>query len=189
MEININDYNVSVLLAWCGNMDIQFIGEKSSALTSYVTNYQTKAEKSFSDDDFSDFLSNKPLASRLWNFAMRSLSNGECGALEAADTLLQISLFGSDSGTVIRWLGVKMQRSRKLKDVNTLREMHDENTDIFCPNWVDTHYPNRPDDLHHLNLLDFSRWFDIVKLEPKSKEVIYYPYEKGYLHRRKNPYR
>lgn len=31
-EDNINDYNPVLLTAWEGNMDIQFIGEKSSLL-------------------------------------------------------------------------------------------------------------------------------------------------------------
>lgn len=89
-------------------MDIQFIGEKSAALTAYITKYQTKDEKSFACDDFRDFVANKPLSNRLWNFALRTLSNRECAALEAADTLLQIPLFDTDPGTTIKWLDVKL---------------------------------------------------------------------------------
>ncbi|XP_029162230.1 uncharacterized protein LOC114933816, partial [Nylanderia fulva] len=70
-EGNINDYNPVLLTAWEGNMDIQFIGEKSSLLT-------CKDNK------------NKSLASHLWNIALRFTNNRECGALEAADTLLDI---------------------------------------------------------------------------------------------------
>jgi len=44
-EIDINDYNSILLTAWEGNMDIQFIGEKSSLLTWYVTKYMNKAGK------------------------------------------------------------------------------------------------------------------------------------------------
>lgn len=36
-EIDINDYNPAILMAWEGNTDIQFIGEKSCAPTSYIT--------------------------------------------------------------------------------------------------------------------------------------------------------
>lgn len=42
----------AILLAWCGNMDIQFIGGKSGKLTEYITKYQSKAEKSFTTEDF-----------------------------------------------------------------------------------------------------------------------------------------
>jgi len=38
IEIGINDYNPILLIAWEENMDIQFIGKKSSLLTLYITN-------------------------------------------------------------------------------------------------------------------------------------------------------
>ena len=98
-EVRINDYNPAILLAWEGNMDIQFIGEKSAILNWYCTNYTTKAEKSHRFDDITSTLS---LASRLWNVALRSLSHRECGALEAADTLLGIRLFNTDVNTTRR---------------------------------------------------------------------------------------
>jgi len=39
---------------------------------------------------------NKSLASFLWNIGLRFTNNRECGALEAADTLLGIPLYGTD---------------------------------------------------------------------------------------------
>lgn len=47
--------------------------------------------------------------------ALRSLSNRECGSLEASDTLLGIPLFGTDPCTTIKWLGVSILRNRRLK--------------------------------------------------------------------------
>ena len=46
---------------------------------SHITKYTTK---------FNDLTSKKLLASKLWNIALIRLSNRECHALEAADTLL-----------------------------------------------------------------------------------------------------
>jgi len=77
-ERMINDYNPAILLAWKGNMDIQYIGEKSIILNWYITKYTTKSERSHA---FSDLTSNKYLASKLWNIALRSLSTWEVGAL------------------------------------------------------------------------------------------------------------
>lgn len=185
-ETNINDYNPAVLLAWCGNMDIQFIGEKSSSLTNYITKYTTKSEKS-STDDIGEILQNKSAASNLWSIAMRALNNRECGALEAADTLLQLSLFGTDSKTVIRWVDVSMKRARKVKSKAELDKMQGDSEDIFCPNWVDVHYPNRPEQLVNICLYDFLRWYDIVKSKPKDS-VIHYRYGDKYLRKRKDPY-
>ncbi|XP_029161563.1 uncharacterized protein LOC114933247 [Nylanderia fulva] len=111
-EGNINDYNPVLLTAWEGNMDIQFIGEKSSLLTWYVTKYMNKAGKSELSENILDSKDNKnkSLASHLWNIALRFTNNRECGALEAADTLLGIPLYGTDRNTTIRWLDVNQIR-------------------------------------------------------------------------------
>lgn len=93
-EININDYNPILLTAWEGNMDIQFIGEKSTLLTWYITKYMNKVGKCELSDSIlnSKNNKNKSLTSYLWNIALRFTNNREYGALETADTLLGISL-------------------------------------------------------------------------------------------------
>jgi len=56
-----------------------------------------KAEKSeLSDSILKSTDSKNKLASRLWNIALRFTNNRECGILEAADTLLNIPLHGTD---------------------------------------------------------------------------------------------
>lgn len=187
-EVNINDYNPAILMAWCGNMDIQFIGEKSAALTTYITKYQTKSEKSFASDDFSAFLSNKSIGSNLWNFAMRALNNRECGALEAADTLLQISLFGTDPNTTIKFIDVRLNRSRKLKDKQTLNQMSADDTDLFQANWIDDYYPKRPEGLEEWSLYEFTQWFDLVYKEPKLQTTFYFPIGNYFIRKRTNPH-
>ena len=81
---------------------------KSTILNWYITKYTTKAERSHATTAFSDITSTKSLASKLWNIALRSLSNRECGALEEADTLLGIPLYGTDPATVFRWVDVNI---------------------------------------------------------------------------------
>ena len=125
----INDYNPATLLVWEGNMDIQFIGEKSAILNWYITKYTTKAEKSHSNAAFAEVTSTKSLASRLWNVALRSLSNRECGAMEVSDTLLGISLYETDPETVFRWADVNMVRSRKVRN---FQEINDLPEDVSC---------------------------------------------------------
>ena len=186
-EIRINDYNPAILLAWEGNMDIQYIGENSAILNWYCTKYSTKAEKSHSVQIFDDITSTKSLASRLWNVALRSLSHRECGALEAADTLLGIPLFSTDKNTTIRWIDVNMVRSRKLKDRATIEALDGESSDIFFPSWVDNYYPNRPEELEGIHLYDFMAWHDWEQKEP-SKNFNYYPFMGGFLKKRQQPY-
>ncbi|KAI5699214.1 hypothetical protein M8J76_012092 [Diaphorina citri] len=188
-EENVNDYNPAILLAWEGNMDIQFIGEKSCALSTYVTKYQTKAEKSNSQDTFDVMSSVKSLQQKLWNIAMRALSSRECGVMEACDTLLGISLFGTDKDTTIKWVDVSMMRSRKLKEKKAIERMEESSEDIFCPSMVDTHYPNRPQHFEHVCLFEFVRNHDIVKEKPKSSEseCVEYP-GVGYIKKRTTPF-
>ncbi|CAK1598254.1 unnamed protein product [Parnassius mnemosyne] len=159
-EANINDYNPALLSVWEGNMDIQFLGEKSTLLTQYVTKYVTKEEATKASETISEINYTKPLAQLLWKIALRSLNHREIGAHEAADTLLGHSLYGTDSETVIKWLDVKMIRNRKLKtkdEIEKIKELNPESTDIFCPSLIDDYYPNRPEELGPVCLYEFAR--------------------------------
>jgi len=70
-----------------------------------------------------------------WNFAIHDT---ECDALEAADTLLGISLYGTDRNTTIKWLDVNSIRYRKLKsNRKEIEDLDGEPTDIFCPSVTD----------------------------------------------------
>lgn len=60
----INDYNPALLLTWNGNIDIQYVGEKTAILNYYVTKYTTKSEKTHATDMFNDINSTKSLRSR-----------------------------------------------------------------------------------------------------------------------------
>lgn len=81
-----------------------------------------------------------------------------------------------------------MQRARKLKTKESLALLSADDTDIFCLNWIDDHYPNRPKELEDLCLFDFSRWFDIIISRPESKSTIYYSYGEKYLRKRSVPH-
>ncbi|XP_074098875.1 ATP-dependent DNA helicase pif1-like [Cotesia typhae] len=163
-------------------MDIQFIGEKSTILTQYVTKYATKREITKSSETINEINSTKTLPQLLWKIAFRSLTHREVGALEAADTLLGISLHGTDSETIIKWLDVRMIRNRKLKTKEEIEELiHNdpESTEIFCPSLIDDYYPNRPKDLENLCLYNFAKWYDTTKTEPKNNLNEYYEIRPG----------
>ena len=186
-ERMINDYNAAILLAWQGNMDIQYIGEKSAILNWYITKYTTKAERSHATTAFSDITSTKSLASKLWNIALRSLSNRECGALEAADTLLGIPLYGTDPATVFRWVDVNIIRSRRVKENHVIQQLPSDSEDILYPSLTDTYYPNRPVDLESTSLYTFLSWYDVVSVQP-GEITTYYPLLGRYLKKRQKPY-
>ena len=96
-------------------MDIQYIGEKSAILNWYITKNSTKAEKGHANAAYAELTSTKSLASRLWNVALCSLADQECGVLEVSDALLDIPLYVTDEGTVFKWVDVNSIRSRRIK--------------------------------------------------------------------------
>ncbi|XP_054266849.1 uncharacterized protein LOC128989020 [Macrosteles quadrilineatus] len=172
-ESFVNDYNPAVLLAWNGNVDIQYVGESTSILHWYVTKYTTKSEQSHAGQVFTEINSTKSLASRLFNVGLRALNNRECGSLEASDTLLGIPLYGTDPETTIRWLDVGMTRRKRLQKIDKIRSMDPSSTNIFYESWVDDHYPTRPDELEDMNLYDFVRWYDIAAQPPKGDREVH----------------
>lgn len=155
-------------------MDIQFIGDHSTALTIYLTKYILKNEKSGADNLFENIKSSTSLCSRLWNVAMRMLSHRECGSMEAADTCLGFSLYGTDAQTVIRWLNIFEIRGKKIKPLKDIQHLDDDSTNIFHPHFIDDYYANRPQELEHLCLYEFASWYDVQSNEPKLPNVEYY---------------
>lgn len=92
-EMYINDYNPVLLLIWKGNMDLQYIHDKSLILNRYITSYVTKSEKLASQALWEEINQNKSLRSSLKSFALKSLKNRQIGAYEIADKLLGYPLF------------------------------------------------------------------------------------------------
>jgi len=66
------------------------------------------------------------------------MTHRECGTLETADTLLRISLYGTDRN---KWLDVNSIRHKKLKSRKEIEALNDESTDIFYPSVIDNYYP------------------------------------------------
>jgi len=171
-------------------MDLQYVGEKTAVLNYYITKYTTKSEKSHAVDTFDNINSTKSLASRLFNVGLRALTNRECGALEASDTLLGISLYGTVAQTTIRWLDVNIYSNRRVKTKKEIIELESDSTDIYFESWVDNIYPQRPQDLESINLYNCARWFDIVTGPPSSGSAaqVYKLSSNKYLKKRQIPY-
>ena len=179
-----NDYNPATMLVWNGNMDIQYIGEKSTILNWYITKYTTKAEKGHTNAGFTELTSTKSLASLLWNVALRSISNRECGALEVCDTLLGLPLYETDSSTVFRWVDVNILRSRRVKEFKVIKDLLQIVVIYFI---LHTYYPSRPVELDNINLYDFLVWYDLVAKQP-SEACTYYPFFDHFLKKITHPY-
>lgn len=84
----INDYNAAVMLLWRGNMDIQFIGEKSRVLNYYMTKYISKSER---EDLKSMFASVNAVYKKRYS-RLKSFAN-KCLQVTAFTCLLLIYMF------------------------------------------------------------------------------------------------
>ena len=122
---------------------------------------------------------NESLNSRLWAVTLRSLSHRECGAREAADTLLGISLYGTDPQPTFRWIDVSEIRSKKLKTRSEIQKLDENSEDIFCPNFVDDYYPNRSKELEDCCLYNFAKWYDVITYKIKNEDVECYQMNNG----------
>lgn len=188
----INDYNPLCLLLWEGNMDIQYIPEKSMILNRYISSYVTKAEKNATKKLWEDCNKNRSLHGALKSFALQSFKNREVGAYEVADKLMGYPLFGKSCA--IKWLGIgfKYDRKRRLKDKRDIESLDASSTDLFHNNLIDTYYPNRPDSLEHNCLFDLASYFDFKKekcLETLNHEkCVSLKNNLGYLHKRSERY-
>ena len=113
-EQMINDYNLAILLVWQGNMDTQYIGENPVCLTgilhSILQSIQQKLSKAI---QLLHLVTS--LQINHWPVSYVILHSEayltEFGALEAADTLLGIPLYGTDRSTVFQVLTLPLYSS------------------------------------------------------------------------------
>ena len=87
-EVRVNNYNSLLLLLWKSNIDVQFMAESLLAVTTYVTSYITKAERSSMQEIWQEVSDSKSIYSCLWSFGVRALRSRECGLYEASDYLV-----------------------------------------------------------------------------------------------------
>ena len=93
----------------------------------------------------------------MFSFAHRVLNHSECGAFEAAFTLIGLPIHATDPGTTVKWLDVKTIRKRRLKPFKEIEKLDPESIDLYYDGLIDTHYPGRPVKLESMNLYDFVR--------------------------------
>ena len=87
-EVKVNDYNPELLYLWKGNMDIQFVCEKSTMLARYIGKYQSKSPRSsFDEFDAAQFV-DKSKRSECYSRCMAVLKKREIGSMEMGNYVL-----------------------------------------------------------------------------------------------------
>ena len=141
-------------------MDIQYIGDSGMVISIYVSGYTTKAERSHLQDQFEHITNNKSVASNLVSLVRSTLSSKEQGPHECHDSVAGDPLYGKS--VTVQYVDVSMPHkcSRRIKTLKELEKMDPDSEEIFMPNLLSTHYPQRPEELEDVCLHDFVANYD-----------------------------
>ena len=165
-ETNINDYNPACLEETGGNMDLQFIGEESCTACDYTCKYATKAETTNIEDSFKK--SARSTHSTLWSLAVAGLKSRDVGDIEVGESIEGYPITETDPDTYIKYVNTAYNKNRFLKPMNKM--MADESSkEIFFTDNVEDRYPNRPDKLENMSLMEFMQKYDHANPEDVKK--------------------
>ena len=142
----VNDYNPILLYLWQGNVDMQFIGEKSESLVDYISKYATKAPRSeITDFDLNAMKNeNKSTWAQLFQAASRLMKDREVGAMEARNFMLSENPIKTDATFFFINSVYASKRKSMLKSKKDLKSLPDDSTDIYYGDLISTWYPKRP---------------------------------------------
>ena len=155
-ETKVNDYNPVIIKLWKGNMDIQFVSEKTMTLARYIGKYQSKGPKSAFEEFDAEQVIAKSQRAQLLSFGMKALKSREMGCMEMTNYMLGKSPIRCRER--FQFLNCRHPANRKsmLKHGKFLENLDDDSEDIYFGNWLTSWYPNRPDGLKLLSLYDFA---------------------------------
>ena len=165
----VNDYNPILLYLWQGNVDIQFIGEKSESLVDYISKYATKAPRSeITDFDLNAMKNeNKSTWAQLFQAASRLMKNREVGAMEARNFMLSENPIQTNASFLFINSVYASKRKSMLKSKKDLKSLPDDSTDIYYGDLIGTWYPKRPPydgpvSLKDMSLYDFASTYERI---------------------------
>ena len=165
----VNDYNPILLYLWQGNVDMQFIGEKSESLVDYISKYATKAPRSeITDFDLNAMKNeNKSTWAQLFQVASRLMKEREVGAMEARNFLLSENPIKTDAKFLFINTVYASKRKSMLKSKKDLKALPDDSTDIYYGDLIGTWYPKRPPydgpvNLKDMSLYEFAKTYERV---------------------------
>lgn len=160
----INPYNPQLLLAWQANMDIQMVGSVFGAAM-YVSHYICKDESQALKKVIADNLARLPeeasVRSRLSKIGNTLLSHRQLSQQEAAFLMTGLHLKGSSRATVFVSTVPEECRTRLVKPSSQLRELGDEDTNVFLMGLIDR-YTARPEGelFNCMTLAHFAVWYN-----------------------------
>ena len=150
-DLNVNNYNPNILKAWQANMDIQYV-MNPYACVMYVASYMTKSEKSIGEllKQAACAERTAELTQQLRRVGTTFLNHREVSAQEAVYRLLSLPMKKLTRDVVLINTSPKSERVTVLKSTKHLKDLHDDNTNVFCESVVDR-YEHRPHQLANVS--------------------------------------
>ena len=131
-EVNINNYNVTIIKAWEANLDVQYVTNVYSCIM-YVASYMSKPEKTLGDVLKGVSASTQHLGAKssMKNIAKKFLTNREVSAQEAVYRLMSLPLTKGSREVVFVATDFPENRTRLLKPMKLIHALEDDDSDIF----------------------------------------------------------
>lgn len=139
-EVNINNYNRHLMLAWQANLDVQFV-TNTYACVMHVASYVSKPEKTLGDILKAVSASGEHLGPKtsMKSVAKKFLTHREVSAQEAIYRLMSLPLVQGSRQIVFVPTDLPEQRTRLFKPLKLLQMLEDDDADVFmvCNIYVD----------------------------------------------------
>ena len=168
-EININNYNTTLMNAWQANLDVQFI-TNVYACVMYVASYISKPEKTLGDVLKGVGASTQHLGAKasMKSIAKKFLTHREVSAQEAVYRLMSLPLSKGSREVVFIATDLPENRTRLMKPIKIIKNLEDDDTDVFQAGYLER-YPMRPAIVEDMCLAEFvSKYRYTSRASPKA---------------------
>ena len=158
-EININNYNAPVTLAWQANTDIQFV-LNAYACIMYVASYIMKTDRAMGVllKQVAAEARTDELKQQMRKVGSAFLTHREVSAQEAVYRILSIPMKQLSRSVIFVDTNPKSERIAVLKSKQMLNELEDDDTNVFQKSLIDR-YQHRPQELQSMCLAEFAATF------------------------------
>ena len=169
-EMNINNYNPSILKAWKANMDIQYILDPYACVM-YVTSYMMKSERAMGEllRHVSKECSGEDIRTQLRKLGTTFLNHREVSAQEASFRILSIPLKKLSRKCVFINTNPQNERVTMTKPLASIQALENDDEDLYLINLIDR-YAARPDQLENICLAEFAANYDIKYSQTVDEE-------------------
>ena len=158
-EININNYNGPVTLAWQANTDIQYV-LNAYACIMYVASYIMKTDRAMGVllKQVASEARTDELKQQMRKVGNAFLTHREVSAQEAVYRILSLPMKQLSRSVVFVDTNPKSERIAVLKGKQMLSQLEDDDTNVFQKSLIDR-YQHRPRELQSMCLAEFAATF------------------------------